>query len=233
MAACARPTPGSEGAAGASALSGVTSAAPSSAVAPSTPAAAPSIPRPRLPADAAATNGGCLDGEPATPWANAKRVLHVGDSMVPLVGNYLRPVVQAGGGRYEMISTHSSGTRSWAADKTLSDALAKHDPDLVLISLGSNELFESDLEPTTQAIRAIVAQLGARRCMWIAPPAWTKNSRFLDVLQGSVAPCRYFDSTRLKFKRQADGRHPDWSSSHRWASEVWRDLGGTTPIPTG
>src|SRR5690606_18185293 len=98
-------------------------------------------------------------GEPA---ALAKRVLHVGDSMVPLVGNYLRPVFEKRGASYAMVSTHSSSTRTWAADDKLDAALKEHAPELVLISLGSNELFDKDLAAIGDAVRAIVERRRSR-----------------------------------------------------------------------
>ena len=167
-------------------------------------------------------------GEPA---ALAKRVLHVGDSMVPLVGNYLRPVFEKRGASYAMVSTHSSSTRTWAADDKLDAALKEHAPELVLISLGSNELFDKDLAAIGDAVRAIVERVGDRACLWIAPPAWAKDFGFAEVVRKNASPCRYFDSTKLKFTRQEDGRHPDWSSSYGWARQVYAALGGTDPLP--
>lgn len=161
------------------------------------------------------------------------RVLHIGDSMVPLVGNYLRPVYQERGARYVMLSTHSSSTRSWASDARLAAALAEHDPDLVLISLGTNELFDRDLTSIARAIEQLTARVAPRACLWIAPPAWAKDAGFAQTLRDHSGSCQVFDSTRLPFTRQSDGRHPDWSSSYRWATEVWRALGGTSKIPTG
>ena len=38
------------------------------------------------------------------PAAQAHRILHVGDSMVPLVGNYLRPLLARDGRRYQVVS---------------------------------------------------------------------------------------------------------------------------------
>lgn len=165
-------------------------------------------------------------GQPA-PATQAQRVLHFGDSMVPLVANYLRPLVEKKGGRYEIVSTSSSTTLSWAEGQQLEELLRKHDPELVLISLGSNELFfEDDLEPRGKAVRSIVERVGSRACLWIGPPAWTKRRAFLDTLIGNLGSCRYFDSAVLKMDRQDDGRHPTWGASHAWAGKVWERLGG-------
>jgi len=76
------------------------------------------------------------------PAANAQRILHIGDSMVPLVGNYLRSVFTQSKRRYEIISIPSSSTLSWAQEHGLRDAVYRYDPQVILISLGSNELFD-------------------------------------------------------------------------------------------
>jgi len=166
-------------------------------------------------------------GGRAVPAAQARRVLHFGDSMVPLVGNYLRPRFEAQGGQYAITSTSSSSTLSWAEGAQLREALAQHDPELVLISLGSNELyFTDDLAQRAAAIQAIVREVGGRACLWIGPPSWAKARAFLDTLEANLGSCSYFDSAKLPMERQADGRHPTWGASHGWANRVWQRLGG-------
>lgn len=163
----------------------------------------------------------------AVAAAKARAVLHVGDSMVPLVGNYLRPRFEQQGGKYEIISISSSTTLSWAEQAELKRALTEHDPELVLISLGSNELFfKDDLDERARAVRGIVEAVGGRSCLWIGPPSWAKVRGFLDVLEANLGPCRYFDSARIKMSRQEDGRHPTWAASAHWANLVWERLGG-------
>jgi hypothetical protein len=166
----------------------------------------------------------------APPWPPA-RVLHVGDSMVPLVGNYLRPAFEALGSRYVVDFTDSSTLGAWARDERLSKAVWKHDPDLVLLSLGSNELFAHDLESRAGLVRRLVADLRGRDCVFVGPPAWTDARRFLQMLRDNVAPCRYFDSARLPLERTSDGRHPDWNAGYAWSSEVWAFLGGPGRLP--
>jgi len=160
----------------------------------------------------------------------AERVLHLGDSMVPLVANYLRTALAAQG-RYEAISTASATTLSWAEDPRLPSAIKKLDPDLVLISLGSNEIFvREDLAAHISAAKRIVAGIGARPCLWIGPPAWAKGFGFVEALSAAVAPCGYFASEKLSFERQADGRHPTWAASYAWANQVWKRLGGKNDL---
>jgi hypothetical protein len=166
--------------------------------------------------------------------AQASRVLHVGDSMVPLVGNYLRPLFWREGRDYQIESIASSSTLDWGGDKRLlREAMYKYRPDLVLISLGSNELFDPTPARRAGAIRQVVADTRGRACLWIGPPAWKKDLGFIDVLKQNLGHCRYFDSTELELPRMADGRHPDWTGGHAWATAVWRVLGGAGPVPSG
>ncbi len=165
------------------------------------------------------------------PAARALRILHVGDSMVPLVANYLRPVVQRRGGKYHVISKISSSTASWASQRLLHEATYDYDPDLILISLGSNELFAPPSAEVGRDVRKLVEHTRGRPCLWIAPPAWKRDRGFLELLRTNLGHCRYFDSTKLDLPRMKDGRHPNWTGGYRWATAVWKTLGGTEPLP--
>ena len=165
--------------------------------------------------------------------ARAERVLHVGDSMVPLVGFYLRKLYQADGRKYSIVAEDSSSTLSWDNERKLQEQMFKYDPDLILISLGSNELFDRNPERRAGAIRRLVKDTRGRPCLWIGPPAWKKDYGFLKVLKDNLGHCQYFDSTRLKLPRMKDGRHPSWTGGYRWSVAVWKRLGGKRPVPTG
>jgi hypothetical protein len=199
-------------------------------------ASSPSISKSSAAAPVPPTSGPLLLAKPEglVPAARARRILHVGDSMVPLVGNYLRPIVQARGGTYDIVSLASSSTREWGGPKRiLQDAMFRYDPEVVLISLGSNELFDPHPEARIESIRQIIADTRGRPCLWISPPAWKKDFGFLELLRKNLEHCRYFDSTKLNLPRMPDGRHPDWTGGYRWASGVWKALGGTDAVPTG
>lgn len=165
------------------------------------------------------------------PAAQAARVLHVGDSMAPLVGNYLRPIFAQSGRQYFVESVVSSSTLDWAGKGLLREAMYKYDPEVVLISLGSNELFDPKPERRGPAVAQIVAHTRGRACLWISPPLWKKDAGFTDVLKKNLGHCRYFDSSRLDLPRMEDGRHPSWAGGWQWADAVWRELGGTQSVP--
>lgn len=171
------------------------------------------------------TDGGLLRA------SQADRVLHVGDSMVPLVANYLRQIYWAHGRNYWVVSQESSTTLSWADDRGLQTAMYQYDPQVVLISLGSNELFVTDPERRASAVQQLVKDTRGRPCLWIGPPAWKPDTGIVRVVEANLGHCTYFDSTRLDLPRMDDGRHPDWTGGYQWASAVWRALGGTEPVP--
>ena len=174
-----------------------------------------------------------LRGKPtATPAAKAERILHVGDSMVPLVANYLAPVVRARGDKYHLMTTHSTTILEWSQGKLL-NATYDYDPDLILISLGSNDIYATDLTRRTAAIQAMVQHTRRRACMWIGPPLWDKDNGIVERIQKNMGHCRYFDSTKLNLPRMKDGRHPSWTGGYHWARAVWKALGGRKPIPAG
>jgi hypothetical protein len=219
--------------------------APAATAVPSTSATQPppslasppsAVPLPIAPAPAAAADEPLLMRTDAglVPAARATRILHVGDSMVPLVGNYLRPVLQARGHTYDIVALTSSSTLEWGGPKrVLQDAMYRYDPEVVLISLGSNELFDTKFEERAPAVRQIVEDTRRRPCLWIGPPAWKKDYGFMEMVKKNLGHCRWFDSTALRLPRMKDGRHPTWGGSYRWASEVWKALGGTELVPTG
>ncbi len=211
-------------------LHAAASALPSAAGSPALDAGPQAIDQAALPADAPLT---LLAEGGVRPAAQAERFLHVGDSMVPLVGNYLRPLVQGRGGKYFIDSVTSSSTLSWDNERRLQQAMYRYDPQVVLISLGSNELFDRTPERRAPAIQRLVADTRGRPCLWIGPPAWKKDFGFIEVLKSNLGHCRYLDSTALKLPRMEDGRHPSWSGSHRWATVTWQLLGGVEPVPTG
>lgn len=153
--------------------------------------------------------------------------------MVPLVGNYLRPIFQADGRKYSIESVTSSSTLSWDNERLLQNAMYKYNPQLILISLGSNELFDRDPKRRIPAIKHLVQDTRGRPCLWIGPPAWKQDFGFIEVLKANLGHCRYLDSVALKLPRMADGRHPSWTGGYRWASAVWKLLGGTTVVPDG
>jgi lysophospholipase L1-like esterase len=206
----------------------------------STVAAAPSVVATVAPAEAASAPPAGVapaDAGPAPPpIPKGTAVLHVGDSFA-LAGfaQALRPHMKALGVRYEVRSEQSSFTTTWSAkmDRLVADT----QPDLVIITLGANEVQNVDPAAHAPAVRRIVASIGDRPCVWISAPSWRKDTGINDVIRENSAPCRFFDSDKLvtqPIERQADHIHPNEQGGAVWAEAFWAWLGSQrVPAPDG
>lgn len=196
--------------------------APGVAVAPSVPSVATVAPAEAASAPAASVAPAeAGPAPPAIPKGTA--VLHVGDSFA-LAGfaQALRPHMKSLGVRYEVRSEQSSFTTTWSAkmDRLVADT----QPDLVIITLGANEVQNVDPAAHAPAVRRIVASIGDRPCVWISAPSWRKDTGINDVIRENSAPCRFFDSDKLvtqPIERQADHIHPSEAGGAVWAEAFW------------
>lgn len=162
-------------------------------------------------------------GPPSDPRQGG-RVLHFGDSFVTSgFSQAIKPKLDALGVRYTTLARASTTTWMWASDKSLASALAKK-PDLVLITLGANEIFVPEPSARAKAVRSIVKKIGSRPCVWIAPPPWKGQNGILDVIRENAAPCLFFDSeaeVEGPIERRKDGIHPSMEGGKRWADAFW------------
>ncbi|CAN93590.1 MULTISPECIES: SGNH/GDSL hydrolase family protein [Sorangium] len=192
--------------------------------APPPEASAPAAARPpeaSAPAEAAAAPTAAVPPEFAVPPNTA--VLHVGDSFaVAGFAQALRPRMQAHRVRYAVKAETSSYTVTWASRMEL--LVANYQPDLVIISLGANEVENVNPPAHAGAIRRIVKAIGGRPCVWVSPPLWRKDTGIIDVIRTNSAPCRFFDSDALvpgPLPRQKDKIHPNEVGGARWAEAFW------------
>ncbi len=149
-----------------------------------------------------------------------RKILLVGDSMAWSLGLEMQPLVEAGGDEFRFRHKTSDSIRAFAANNRLKEDLIKYKPDVVLISLGSNEGLIPKPESLAAPIKKIVAQVGDTPCYWIGPPMWTPDTGVVRVLEENAAPCRFFNSTPLKLDRRHDGYHPSREGSKRWAEAI-------------
>jgi lysophospholipase L1-like esterase len=196
---------------------------PSSALAP-TVASASATPAPDAPT-------------PLLTIGRGTRVLAFGDSMVDAgFSQELRKRIEARGGTLVTDGWTSSSTKTWAQGERLSRLLASARPDVVIITLGANEVFLPAPEQAAANVRSIVKKLGDRPCVWVGPPLWKGETGIVGVERRHSAPCGFFDSGALKLDRQPDGIHPNGKGGALWAEAVWnafvRDAAATPdPVP--
>jgi acyl-CoA thioesterase-1 len=152
---------------------------------------------------------------------SGSKVTVFGDSMVNAgIGQRLRQLVTAMGGSVVLHSTHSTFTQTWANKDWIPRIMRADKPDVVIIVLGSNEVYW--LSPHAPAnIKKIVSSLEGRPCVWVGPPVWKGETGIVGAERDNSSPCTFFDSAPLKLQRQPDGIHPDMTGGRDWADAVW------------
>ena len=165
-------------------------------------------------------------------------VLHIGDSFAGAVGIDLNRELKEAGVRGVLKYETATYIPTWASNKDLPGYLDKYRPDLVLITLGANDLEIPDPTIRGPTIHRLVSRLGGRPCVWMAPPLW-KGARPapLETIRESCAPCLYLDSSALvpDLQRMRDHIHPTMEARKIWAKAVvgWlrehRNPGGERP----
>lgn len=183
---------------------------PSSSEATPTPAPAPSSPAP------AAVSA------PA-PLPKGTRVLQLGDSFAAALGIDLGKLLKEAGVRTSLEYKTASYIPNWSYDGDVPKFVSSYQPDLVLITLGANEIEIPKPEERIKPIKHLVASLGGRPCVWIAPPLWKPDTGLLKVIRDNVAPCRYLDSNALvhDLPRGRDKIHPSPEGRQIWAKIVF------------
>jgi lysophospholipase L1-like esterase len=169
-----------------------------------------------------------LGGSGALPeLPKDSRILHIGDSFAGALGIELNKVLKNAGVKARLEFETSTYIPTWAYQKKLKDLVSGYNPDLVLISLGANELENPEPEKRAPLIKKIVESLGGRSCVWVAPALWEgAKSALLDVIKANVEPCVYLDMNRLvkKMPRAGDKIHPSMATRPDWALATARWL---------
>lgn len=176
------------------------------------------------PKEAASITAAAL--EVAPPPLTGKTVLHVGDSMVGDHWGLTRALaakVEGEGGKVVRNTVVSETIASFDRDSTLRDLLRKHQPDVVVITLGTNDTTVPHPEVNARHVASIAKRIAPRECWWIGPPLVTgkADNGIADVIEKSSAPCKFFDSRRLELQRGRDGIHPTDKGGAAWADAFW------------
>jgi hypothetical protein len=160
------------------------------------------------------------------PLPKGTLVLQMGDSFAAALGVELGKRLKAAGVRSALEYKTASYIPNWSFGGDIPQFIGKYQPDLVLITLGANEIEIPKPEQRVGAIRHLVAELGGRPCVWVAPPLWKPDTGLLKVIQENVAPCRYLDSNALvhDLPRGRDKIHPSPEGREIWAGIVFEWL---------
>jgi lysophospholipase L1-like esterase len=176
------------------------------------------------------------EAEPEPTLPSGTTVLHIGDSMAWSLGIPLNKILKEAGLRSVTRAKTATYTTTWAYGEDIPLSLNYYDPDLVLISLGANEIQINNPAGRAKTVRKLVGRLEGRPCVWIAPPLWKDDTGILSVIRDNCAPCRYMDTNALVHHMpRHDGVHPSSKARRVWAEYVagWlarqRDPEGESP----
>jgi hypothetical protein len=175
--------------------------------------------------------------EASQPLPKGTRVLQIGDSFADALGGTLSKLLRAVEVKSDLEFETPSYIPNWSYGSKLPKLLTTYHPDLVLITLGANEIEIPHPEERAKPIRHLVETLAGRPCVWIAPPLWKPDSGVLEVIRNNVAPCRYLDSNRFvhDLPRARDKIHPSTEGREIWAKVVFdwlvRERVGTPTRP--
>ncbi|MDF3070794.1 MAG: hypothetical protein K0R38_6395, partial [Polyangiaceae bacterium] len=168
---------------------------PSSAALAPAPSAAPVVapngPEPEAPGAEAPGESPPTQPAPATPQADlpkGSRVLQVGDSFADALGIELGKLLKASGVRTSLETKTPSYIGDWAFGPVLKKALSDYNPDLVLITLGANEVEIPVPEQRVGPVQRLVKSLGDRPCVWILPPLWKPDTGVMQVIKDNAKP---------------------------------------------
>jgi lysophospholipase L1-like esterase len=165
------------------------------------------------------------------------RVLQIGDSFADALGIELGKLLKQSGLRTSLETKTPSYIGEWAFGRALPKAISQYDPDLVLVTLGANEVEVPTPEQRIGPVQRLVKVLGDRPCVWILPPLWKRDTGIMQVIKDNAKPCQVLDSSTLvpSLPRGRDHIHPSTEGRLIWATAVldWlkqaRDPAGPRP----
>lgn len=162
------------------------------------------------------------EGEGAFPVSlTNKTVLLLGDSMAEGIGWSMKVKVEQAGGRLIVIPWYSSTTAGWAGEGRIKEEIKRHQPDLIFIALGSNEIFNTNSAAQATDVRQLVADVGNRPAYWIGPPSWKPDKGIVRAIQDNFTPDRFYNSNSLVVPRRKDGAHPTVEGYATWTELIW------------
>jgi lysophospholipase L1-like esterase len=138
----------------------------------------------------------------------------------------LQPRFNAEGTGFIRDVWESASIAAFAQSQRLPKLMKKYDPDLVLLTLGANDVFDRRPENLIRYIESIVKKVGDRDCYWIGPPLWKGDFGLVEVIREHALPCKFFDSKDLVLQRAGDGIHPTEKGGAAWADEFWKSFRG-------
>jgi len=167
-------------------------------------------------------------GQSRAAGGRPQRVLVIGDSLAVGLGPRLKALAMADGASYVGVEA-KGGTSAAQWDSKISSLLQSHRPDLVLVSLGTNDAAMSDPTVSAARIQRIVDTVRASgaRLVWIGMPTLPERLK-ADLVRQIIQKTgvEYLDSRGFSFERTSDGIHATPAGYAAWAQAIWSYVRG-------
>ncbi len=114
----------------------------------------------------------------------------------------------------------SSTIQHWA-NKKFESSINTHNPNRVIVFLGTNNYAENKLPDIKQILNVI--SKNSIECVWVGPVAVRGNKKIIinDLLRDAVQPtCKYFDTINADIPLE-DGIHPGKIGIDKWLTLIW------------
>lgn len=153
--------------------------------------------------------------------SSSQKILLIGDSMLEQFRWRLRDYCKENGHEMASVIWYSSQTEWYGTTDTLKYFIEKEKPTYIMLILGANELFVSNIiEKRTPYVKHILEQIDTIPFIWIGPPNWKPDTGINEMILDNVGSRRYFPSKDLTYKRFPDGAHPRPESAFAWMDSV-------------
>lgn len=149
-----------------------------------------------------------------------KTVLHAGDSMVGGNGGLAKALghyFTSEGARFVRDAEVAVSIRKYSQAPRFRRLLDHYKPDIVILTLGANDVFLPYPEYFGGYVESIVKTVGARECYWVGPPTWKPDTGIVAVIRAHAGSCKFFDSSSLDIARAKDRIHPNDEGGATWA----------------
>ena len=165
---------------------------------------------------------------------HGKIVLHAGDSMVGGNGGLAKGLSEhfrSEGAKFVRDAEVSVSIRKYSQAPRFRRLLDHFKPDIVILTLGANDVFLPYPEAYGPYVESIVKTVGERECYWVGPPTWKPDTGIVAVIREHAGHCKFFDSSHLDIARAKDRIHPNDEGGAEWAGQFWSFFQGKPPIP--
>lgn len=156
------------------------------------------------------------------PPSSTLRVALIGDSLAVGLARPLRALVEKAGGTLDASGRSGTTISQWLRGP-LTSSLARARPDLVLVSLGTNDM-KARGDKTADAV-SLAGQVRAAGAdlMWIDPPImpFGDPTGVRSAIRAAVPIEAIFPSASFEIPRARDGIHPTEAGYAAWADSIW------------